>query len=77
MRRARNKETQATFHLPDSPRHLDTIGQCLDQLGGLYDDAICGKLTEQTEERIGYNRETRDKVVGLVRTEVEQAGKER
>lgn len=71
------KETQATFHLPESPRLLDTMGQCLDQLGGLYDDVIGGKTTEQTEERIKYNRDTRDKVVKLVRAEVEQAGKGR
>lgn len=71
------KDTQATFHLPQSPRLLDTMGQCLDQLGGLYDDSLCGRTTEQTEERIKYNRDTRDYVEKQVRAEVEQAGKGR
>lgn len=71
------KETQATFHLPDSPRLLDTLCEALGCLADLYDATFAGRIADTTEERIEFNREVREKMASQVRAEVEAARKTR
>ncbi len=71
------KETQATFHLPDSPRLLDTMGETLGCLADLYDATLDGRTADTTQERIEYNQDVREKMAAQVRAEVEAARKTR
>ena len=68
---------EEAFHMPDSPRLLDTLGEALGHLADLYDATLAGKTTDTTEERVKFNQEVRDGMTRQIRAEVEEARKTR
>lgn len=71
------KETKEAFHMPDSPRLLDTLAVALGHLADLYEATFDGKTADTTEERIKFNSDVRDGMARQVRAEVEEARKTR
>lgn len=71
------RDTKEAFHMPDSPRLLDTLAVALGHLADLYEATLDGRTADTTEERIKFNGDVRDGMARQVRAEVEEARKTR